>query len=69
MPAPASQEKNPKAESRSYSWWGWRRSRAAREAVPSADTVIDVHAPKTEEAKDTTPTNIPNTKIEMSGKT
>ncbi|KAF5301352.1 hypothetical protein FQA39_LY10750 [Lamprigera yunnana] len=59
------QEKRTKPETKSYSWWGWRRSRASRDTA-SADTSNSVDIGKTEDTKD--PNVLPNeptTKIEI----
>lgn len=64
--AAATQEKRTKVETKSYSWWGWRRSRSSRETPPSTDTIINVDTPKTEEAKDVSiVVEVPNTKIDI----
>ncbi|KAK5647461.1 hypothetical protein RI129_002353 [Pyrocoelia pectoralis] len=62
-----SEEKRAKPEAKSYSWWGWRRSRSSREATPSTDTVVNIESVKAGETKDanTNVGEVPTTKIEM----
>uniref|UniRef100_A0A1Y1KET5 phosphatidate phosphatase n=1 Tax=Photinus pyralis TaxID=7054 RepID=A0A1Y1KET5_PHOPY len=64
----STEDKRPKQETKGgYSWWGWRRSRASREATPSTDTVVTIDLGKTEETKDVDAPveEVATTKIEM----